>query len=402
MLKKNRRRTITLPHFLSGYFISRIGDSLYTFSIPLLSYQLTGSVLVMSSLFAVSVIPIILFAPFAGVIMDRFNTKYLMLFIDFTRMGLVAALPILEHYHLLAVWCLYVITLLLSLLSTAYDIAIITVIPLFSGNQLTRANAGVQTVGQLADMIGPVVAGGLTTLFSLPAILWLDVASFGAILGVLYRLPQETVHKHQEHKFFGEMAQGFRWLIRSPVNLSLSLQAAIGNFGYSAAYATLTYYLLTTLQLGTDQIGITYSLLAAGGVAGSLIIIYLDRHFERGRLIPVLLLVGTSGFMLAAFNHSWLAPGIGFALVAACNTAWSILSASIRQETVPPALLGRVLSFSRVLTRAAMPCGALLGGWMTGAIHPGSVFLLAAGAKLIEVGIALASPIRSLNKTNRG
>ncbi|MNC62947.1 hypothetical protein D3C75_1130290 [compost metagenome] len=59
-------------------------------------------------------------------------------------------------------------------------------------------------------------------------------------------------------------------------------------------------------------------------------------------------------------------------------------------------MLGRVLSFSRVLTRTAMPAGALLGGWMSGALPAASVFLLAAGAKLIEAGIAVVSPIRRL------
>ncbi|KWX71505.1 hypothetical protein AML91_24250 [Paenibacillus jilunlii] len=382
--------------FLGGYFISRIGDALYTFCLPLLSYRLTGSVLVMSSLFAVSVLPVILFAPFAGVILDRFNRRRLMLATDSARMVLIALIPILEYYGLLALWCLYVIALLLSLLSTAYDIAIFTIIPSFSGKELTRANAGVQTAGQLADMLGPAIAGGLVSVLTISSILWLDVASFAAILYVLYKLPYEPLKDMAPSSVFADIAQGFRWLIRSPVQLSLSVQASIGNFGYSAAYATLTYYLITTLHLPTGQIGLTYTMLAAGGVAGSLGVIVLDRHFRRGRLIPILLLIGTCGFMLVAWGHTWLAPGIGFALVSGCNTAWSVLSASIRQEKVPPAMLGRVLSFSRVLTRTAIPAGALLGGWMSGALPAASVFLLAAGAKLIEAGIAVVSPIRRL------
>jgi MFS family permease len=390
-------KPLQLIHFLIGYFISRIGDALYSFCLPLLSYRLTGSVLVMSSMFAVSVLPVILFAPFAGVILDRFRRKRLMLLADLIRMGLIALIPVLDHYGLLAIWHLYVIAVLLSLLSTGYDIAVVTIIPVLSAKQLTRGNAGVQTAGQLADMLGPAVAGGLASLLSITSILWLDVASFAVILYVLYRLPLEPARPHDARPaILTEMSQGFSWLIRSPVQLSLALQAAIGNFGYSAAYATLTYYLITTLQLSTGQMGMTYTLLAAGGVAGSLMVIYLDRHVRRGRLIPVLLLAGTCGFVLAGFNSSWLAPGIGFGLVAACNTSWSVLSASIRQENVPPELLGRVLSFSRVVTRTAMPAGALLGGWMSGALAPGAVFLLAAGAKLIEVIIAVASSIRRL------
>lgn len=206
-----------------------------------------------------------------------------------------------------------------------------------------------QTAGQLADMLGPAVAGGLASFMSITSILWLDVASFAVILYVLCRLPQEPARtRSAKPAFAAEMSQGFLWLIRSPVQLALSLQAAIGNFGYNAAYATLTYYLITNLHLTTGQIGMTYTLLAAGGVSGSLAVIYLDRHFRRGALIPVLLLAGTCGFVLAGFNTSWLAPGIGFGLVAACNTSWSVLSASIRQEKVPAVLLTVASSIRRL------------------------------------------------------
>jgi MFS family permease len=156
-------KPLQLIHFLIGYFISRIGDALYSFCLPLLSYRLTGSVLVMSSMFAVSVLPVILFAPFAGVILDRFQRKRLMLLADLIRMGLIALIPVLDHYGLLAIWHLYVIAVLLSLLSTGYDIAVVTIIPVLSAKQLTRGNAGVQTAGQLADMLGPAVAGGLAS-----------------------------------------------------------------------------------------------------------------------------------------------------------------------------------------------------------------------------------------------
>ncbi|WP_203457038.1 MFS transporter [Paenibacillus tepidiphilus] len=394
------QQPLTLTPFLAGYFISRIGDALYTFCLPLLSYRLTGSALVMGSLFAVSVLPVILFAPLAGAMLDRFDRRRLMLFTDLARMGLVALVPVLEHFGLLELWCLYALTLLLSLLSTVYDLAVVTIIPRLAGNGLTRANAGVQAAGQLADMIGPAIAGVLVSAFSLTSILWLDVCSFAATLTVLWRLPADSGSRAAASRtgVLAEMAGGLAWLVRAPVQLALSLQAAIGNFGYSAAYATLTYYLITTLQLSGGRIGITYSLLAAGGLAGSLAIVLLERHCRYGRLIPLLLLAGTCGFLLPALSPFWLAPGLGFALVAACNTAWSILAASVRQRSVPPELLGRVLSFSRVLTRTAMPLGALLGGWMTGTLPPGAVFLLAAGAKLAEVAIALASPIRRLGR----
>ena len=54
--------------FIFGLLISRIGDSFYTFALPWIAYQLTGSAVIMSSLFAINVLPIVLFGPLVGVI----------------------------------------------------------------------------------------------------------------------------------------------------------------------------------------------------------------------------------------------------------------------------------------------------------------------------------------------
>ena len=99
--------------------------------------------------------------------------------------------------------------------------------------------------------------------------------------------------------------------------------------------------------------------------------------------------------MLAFVRWPW-APGIGFGIVAACDTAWVVLSTSVRQALIPTPLMGRVLSFSRLLSTAAMPAGALLGGALVTVVDPVFVFLLAALCKGVEVLIARFSAIHQL------
>ena len=77
-------------------------------------------------------------------------------------------------------------------------------------------------------------------------------------------------------------------------------------------------------------------------------------------LIPLLLFVGAIGLTFALWNTYWFAPGIAFGVAMTCNIAWNTIVATVRQETVPSNMQGRVLGFSRVLTRLAMPLGALL------------------------------------------
>lgn len=129
---------------------------------------------------------------------------------------------------------------------------------------------------------------------------------------------------------------------------------------------------------------------------GSLLAVPLEQRLRRGILIPLLLSIGATGFLYASFSHFWLAPGIAFFAVAVCNVAWNTIVTSIRQETIPSEMIGRVLGFSGVLTRLAMPVGALTGAALSDWTDPRAVFAVAAGAKLLEVFISRLTPIRKL------
>lgn len=106
--------------FILGLLISRIGDSLYTFALPWIAYQLTGSAVIMSSLFAINVLPIVLFGPLVGVIIDRYDRKKLLLVADITNIILVSLVPILHSLHLLEIWHLYIITFMLAVMSMLF------------------------------------------------------------------------------------------------------------------------------------------------------------------------------------------------------------------------------------------------------------------------------------------
>nr|WP_255290179.1 hypothetical protein [Bacillus cereus] len=136
------------------------------------------------------------------------------------------------------------------------------------------------------------------------------------------------------------------------------------------------YYLLSTLNLSAEESGINYTLIGVGGLLGSIIVIPLEQRFRRGILFPTLLAVGAIGLIYAIWSEYWLAPGISFGLAMICNIAWNIIVASVQQETVPTDMQERVLGFSRVLTRLAMPLGALVGGLISD-FNPVAIFILA-------------------------
>jgi hypothetical protein len=109
-----------------------------------------------------------------------------------------------------------------------------------------------------------------------------------------------------------------------------------------------------------------------------------------------MLSLGFLGLPILATVRTWWAPGLGFGIVAACDTAWVVLSTSVRQELIPSHFMGRVLTFSRLLSTAAMPVGAVLGGFLMTAVDPMFVFMIAALFKGTEVLIARFSAIHKL------
>ena len=385
--------------FIFGLLISRIGDSLYTFALPWIAYQLTSSAVIMSSLFAINVLPIVLFCPLVGVIIDRYDRKKLLLVANITNIILVSLVPILHSLHLLEIWHLYIITFMLAVMSMLFDVTTVTVIPQIAGASLTKANSFYQMVNQLASLFGPMIAGVFISFIGGFHILWINVLSFIATLIAVMMLPSiknnRTEDKNSFQNILIDLFAGFKWLKKDQLNIALSLQAMVGNFGASAVLGVLMYYLLSTLHLTSTQSGYNYTLIGIGGLLGSLIAVPLDNKFRRGILIPLLLLLGALGLTIALWSTYWLAPGIAFGIAMTCNIAWNTIVATVRQETVPSNMQGRVLGFSRVLTRLAMPLGALVGGIIS-AYNPVYVFALAAFTKLLEVFIALCSPIRKL------
>ncbi|TWR63633.1 MFS transporter, partial [Pseudomonas proteolytica] len=172
-----------------------------------------------------------------------------------------------------------------------FDVTTVTVIPKIAGASLTKANSFYQMVNQLASLFGPMIAGVFISFIGGFQLLWINVLSFIATLVAVMLLPSmKTTNKKCEDKntlqnVLSDLVNGFTWLKNDRLNLALSFQAMIGNFGASAVLGVFMYYLLSTLQLTPEQSGVNYSLIGIGGLLGSLIAIPLEKRLQRSILI---------------------------------------------------------------------------------------------------------------------
>jgi MFS family permease len=169
MEKKNR------PSGLFGFTIVWVGQitsvlasSMSQFALTLFMFNETQSALAMGTMQVFFITPFLLISPVAGVWVDRYNRKLMMMVSDIAAgiatLGILAlqAMGVLEFWHLYVASVIY--GLGMAFQWPAYSAAITTMVP---KEQLGRANGMMSLIEAGPGVIAPILAGALLPIISL-------------------------------------------------------------------------------------------------------------------------------------------------------------------------------------------------------------------------------------------
>src|SRR5690554_1997067 len=141
--------------------------------------ELTGSSLMMGTLVVVNVLPSILIGPFAGVLVDRWSRKRVMIVADVGRGLVTLTLAALWFLGVLPVWALFVATFVNSVFEVFALPARRAVVPLLVGKEnLVPANAIYSFGENLASLFGLVAAGVVVASAGILAAIVVDGVTF--------------------------------------------------------------------------------------------------------------------------------------------------------------------------------------------------------------------------------
>jgi MFS family permease len=107
-----------------GQLVSNLGDTLNYVALVVLVFRLSHSGLAVSALVVTEIVPTLLLGPVAGVLIDRFDRKHLLIAVDLARAGLVLTLAVTHAF-----WTVYALAALLAVGSTLYNPDLQAVIP---------------------------------------------------------------------------------------------------------------------------------------------------------------------------------------------------------------------------------------------------------------------------------
>ncbi len=352
-----------------GQVISVLASGMTTFAFTIYMYQQTHSATAMGFVQVAYITPFLIMSPIAGVMVDRYDRKWMMMISDIA--GGLASLIMLVLYATghLEFWHLYVASAVKGIGTTfqwpAYSAAISVMIP---KEQYGRANGMMSLVEAGPGIVSPFLAGALLPFIGVGGILLADTLTFAvaifSLIVVSIPNPPHSAESHEQAESFMQQAVfGFKYIFARPSLLGLQMVFFIGNLFAGIGVTALAPMVLARTGQNTITLGSIESAGAAGIVVGG-ILMSIWGGFKK-RVHGVLL-----GWIISSILGNLLlglGRGVGIwvpvlflsgALVPLINGS----NQAIWQAKVAPNVQGRVFSARRLIAWLTNPISPIIGG----------------------------------------
>ncbi|GAB4458574.1 MAG: MFS transporter [Anaerolineales bacterium] len=366
-----------------GQIVSVLASGMSQFALTIFMYEKTNSATALGLMQVFYITPFLLISPFAGVMVDRYNRKLMMMISDLgaglATLGILAVL----YFDVWQFWHMYVASVIFGLGNAfqwpAYSAAISTMIP---KEQLGRANGLMSLMEAGPGVIAPILAGALLPLIKLTGILFLDVATFliaiGALLFVYIPQPARTQEGAQAAGgILKEAAYGFKYIFSRPSLLGLQLIFFAGNLFAGIGFTVFAPMILSRTGNDSLMFGTVQSAGAIASVAGGVLMSAWGGFKRRVHGVLFGWILSGLGMAIIGLNGGlpiWIA---GIAIASLVGPLVNASNQAIWQSKVAPDLQGRVFSARRLIAWFTNPISPVIGGlladlWLEPAARAGT------------------------------
>ena len=383
-------RKLWLSHVISSF-----GDALTNLALLITAQRLTGSTAAVATTAVAVALPQLLFGLFAGVLVDRWNRKRVMIASDLARAFLVLGFLAVSSAD--RMWLLYVVAFVQASIGTLDNPARSAVVPQIVGqDSLLAANSFFQSTVIIVGVAGTATAGVIAGVFDTlaPAFI-VDAVSFAVSAALVARIAIEgrptgaASAESQVSGLWSELSGGISLITSSPMLRTVVITAGVVMLGLGAVNVLLVPFIVDDLAVPETWFGlleaaqVTSMVLAGGLVAAA------ARRIRPGRL----LVVGLTGVALVVAAMSlaqsvWHMIGLLFAVGWFVTPTQAAISTIVQTE-VPLEALGRVSSSLGTISTTAQVASMALSGVAAAAFGLRSVFVGAGLIVLVAAALSL-------------
>ncbi|HLA08538.1 MAG TPA: MFS transporter [Anaerolineales bacterium] len=356
-----RNRSFTL--LWTGQMVSAMGSALTALAASILVFRVTGSALSVGLMLIATSGPTVLIGLFAGVFVDRFDRKRIMLASDLLRALLIFLIPFLIPLN---IGWLYVIVALTSAITQFFDSAHASILPeIASDEELSAANAlmAISSVGSMT--VGFAVAGIIASSYDIKWVFYLDAFSFlvSALLILFNRLPSLPPVENTSIKAIGHnLKAGLQTVSRTPILRSLFILVGPIFLIFGFQNTLLLPFALRVLKATEFHFGLQQAAETVGIALGSLIMARLADRIREGMWLAISYLSMAVVGLMYAFSPVVSIAIFLMGVTGFVNAPSFIGRQLVIQRATPRDMRGRVNSAFFVVRDTMFVSGMALAG----------------------------------------
>lgn len=350
----------------AGQLVSIVGSGLTGFALGVYVYQETGSVTQLGLVLLANTLPSLLLAPIAGVLVDRWDRRRVMILSD-TGAGLVTlGIFILLLSGNLHIWHIYLAGALSSIFGIFQQPAFMASTTLLVPKQHYGRAAGLTQLGHaVGQILSPALAGFLILSVEIQGVILIDFITYLIAVAslIVIRIPQPPSQESLEGEqgsILRDAIYGLSYLRARSGLLGMLLLFAFVNFTlglYSALYTPLILSFSTA-----DVLGTILSVSGIGMLIGSLVMsIWGGTKRKIHSLLGSIFFAGIVLSFTGIRMNTWIIGTSAFLFMFFVPIANSS-SQAIWQVKVAADVQGRVFATRRMLASIASPLAYILAG----------------------------------------
>ncbi len=335
----------------TGQIVSNIGDDVAFFGLgALVVYAWHGTPLDLTIVMASSLLPILIFGPFLGVFVDRWNKKLTMIGAD-----LVRSILVLMFIFCTSVIELAVIVFILSTVSRFFYPARVSIIPeIMQEKNLVEANSFSQMTYMVSIILGPVIATPIIYLAGYTWIFVLDSASYIFSAIMISLLAYKPKLRKEIKRPFEELKEGLKYIWEHPAVRLLILIFSVVMLFVGGLNIAFSIYIRDIIHMGVSGYGTLEVLFGVGMAVGSVSTGSLAGKFSSGKMVLTGILgVGAMILVLGIIPNIFVMLICGGFMIGYFVGYLAAPATALFQKAIKKELRGRVFSAQGAIIQGA-------------------------------------------------
>lgn len=355
-------------YYWIGMWVSLIGTWMQNIAQPWLAYTLTKSPFLLSLIGILQFTPMLIFSLFAGVIIDKFSKKKILLLTQSASLIITLILAILVWQGTIQYWHILIMSVLLGIVNSIdMPTRQSMVIELVGKEDLMNAIALNSMVFNIARIIGPALAGLVMGYAGMAICFFVNSISFGAVVISLLFIKLHPVERKpkKNSNVLEEIKDGLKYIYHKDILLyTILIMAIVGTFApnFNVLVPVFAEQILNQNEAG---FGILMSFMGVGSFLGSMFIATSSKKGPKKFIIFIAPLIVGFFLIVIGFTNVFLVTGIFLAITGFFFITFSSSANSTLQLNSSNEYRGRVMSVYTLVFAGSTPFGNLYAGLIT-------------------------------------